>query len=182
MSEAMNLEAIFAGFGGQGIMLIGQLLAYSGMYEGKQVCWFPSYGPEMRGGTANCSVVVSDSPVGSPVIAAPSVVVAMNRPSMERFESIMKPGGILFYNSSLIDVRPKRTDIQVVAVPANDIASDLGNVKVANMVIMGALLQATGAVKLETVLSVLKKTMTGKKQELLPLNKAALEKGMGLVG
>lgn len=182
MSEVMNLEAIFAGFGGQGIMLIGQLLAYAGMYEGKQVCWFPSYGPEMRGGTANCSVVVSDSPVGSPVIASPSVVVAMNRPSMERFEPIMKPGGILFYNSSLIDVKPKRTDIRAIAVPANDIASKLGNVKVANMVIMGALLQATGAVKLETVLSVLKKTMTGKKQELLPLNKAALEKGMALVG
>ncbi|HOJ76841.1 MAG TPA: 2-oxoacid:acceptor oxidoreductase family protein [Bacillota bacterium] len=177
----MTLEAIFAGFGGQGVMLIGQLLAYSGMYEGKNVSWFPAYGPEMRGGTANCSVVVSDDPVGSPVISEPDVLVAMNRPSLEKFEKLLKPGGILFYNTSLIDIKPQRTDIKVIGIPANDIATELGNAKVANMVVMGAILKATGAVDLETVVSVLKKTMTGSKQSLIPLNRTALERGMSLV-
>jgi 2-oxoglutarate ferredoxin oxidoreductase subunit gamma len=178
----MTLEAIFAGFGGQGVMLMGQLMVYSGMYEGKQVSWFPSYGPEMRGGTANCSVVVSDEPVGSPVISEPDILIAMNRPSMEKFELVLKPGGTLFYNSSLIHVTPKRTDIKVVPIAANDVATELGNSRVANMVVMGAILKQTGIVKLETVMSVLKKTMTGKKQALIPINQLALEKGMELVG
>lgn len=178
----MTLEAIFAGFGGQGVMLIGQLLAYAGMYEGKQVSWFPSYGPEMRGGTANCSVVVSDEPVGSPVISEPNLLVAMNRPSLEKFEPMVKPGGMLFYNSSLIHITPKRTDIEVIPIPANDIAAELGNAKVANMVVMGAILKKTGIVDLETVISVLKKTMTGNKAKLIALNQQALEKGMELVG
>ena len=177
----MILEAIFAGFGGQGVMLMGQLLAYAGMYEGKHVSFFPSYGPEMRGGTANCSVVVSDDPVGSPVISEPDVVVAMNRPSMERFEAMLKPGGILFYNSSLIDVTPKRTDIKVVAIPANDIANEIGNTKVANMVIVGAIIKETNVVNPETAVSVLKKTFAGKKEELVLINKTALEKGMAAV-
>lgn len=178
----MTLETIFAGFGGQGVMLMGQLLAYSGMYEGKQVSWFPSYGPEMRGGTANCSVVVSDDPVGSPVISEPDVLIAMNRPSLEKFEPMLKPGGTLFYNSSLIHVTPKRTDIEVIAIAANDIATELGNAKVANMVVMGAILKKTGIVNLETVMSVLRKTMTGSKEKLIPLNQKALEKGMELIG
>lgn len=178
----MTLEAIFAGFGGQGIMLIGQLLAYSGMYEGKEVSWFPAYGPEMRGGTANCSVVISDDPVGSPIISEPDVLVAMNRPSLEKFEAQVKPGGSLFYNTSLIEVAPKRTDVTILALPVNEIATELGNPKVANMVIMGALLKQTGIVKLETVMAVLKKTMTGKKAALIPLNQQALEKGMEIIG
>lgn len=177
----MTLEGIFAGFGGQGVMLMGQLLAYSGMYEGKEVSWFPSYGPEMRGGTANCSVVVSDEPVGSPVLNDADMVVIMNRPSLDKFEPMVKPGGLLFYNSSLIDVTPKRTDIKVIAVPANEIAAELGNDRVANMVVMGAILKQTGIVDIETVMSVLQKTMTGRKQALLPLNRQALEKGMELV-
>jgi 2-oxoglutarate ferredoxin oxidoreductase subunit gamma len=178
----MILESIFAGFGGQGVMLMGQLLAYSGMYEGKNVSWFPSYGPEMRGGTANCSVVVSDDPVGSPVISEPSILVAMNRPSMEKFEEVLKTGGTLFYNSSLIDVKPKRTDIKVVAVPANDIATAIGNSRVANMVVIGAILKSTGIVQIDTVMKVLQeKVLTGKKQDLVAINRAALEKGMELV-
>lgn len=178
----MIFESIFAGFGGQGVMLMGQLIAYSGMYEGKNVSWFPSYGPEMRGGTANCSVVVSDDPVGSPVISEPAVLVAMNRPSLEAFENTLKPGGTLFYNSSLIDIQPKRTDIKVVAIPANDIATELGNSKVANMVVVGAILKETGIVHLETVMNVLlEKVLTGKKQSLAGVNRAALEKGMDLV-
>jgi 2-oxoglutarate ferredoxin oxidoreductase subunit gamma len=172
------MEAIFAGFGGQGVMLMGQMLAYAGMYEGKNVSWFPSYGPEMRGGTANCSVVVSDEPVGSPVISEPSVLVAMNRPSMEKFEAMIKPGGILFYNSSLIDIKPKRTDIKVVAIPANDIATELGNTKVANMVVIGAILKNTNVVGFDTIMKVLQKTFGGKKQDLIPVNRAAVEKGM----
>ena len=179
----MLIEAIFAGFGGQGVMLMGQLLAYAGMYEDKQVSWFPSYGPEMRGGTANCSVVVSDEPVGSPVISEPSVLIAMNRPSLEKFEGMLQPGGTLFYNSSLIDIKPKRTDIKVVAIPANDIATELGNAKVANMVVMGAILASTKAVKLETVVKVLReKVLIGKKLDLVAVNQAALQKGMDLAG
>lgn len=178
----MILESIFAGFGGQGVMLMGQLLAYSGMYEGKNVTYFPSYGPEMRGGTANCSVIVSDEPVGSPVISDLGILVAMNRPSMEKFEGMLKPGGMLFYNSSLIDVQPKRTDIKAVAVPANEIANDLGNIRVANMVVMGAILKATGVVNIDTVMRVLtEKVLTGKKKGLVEINRVALEKGMELV-
>ncbi|HBE78711.1 MAG TPA: 2-oxoacid:ferredoxin oxidoreductase subunit gamma [Firmicutes bacterium] len=178
----MILESIFAGFGGQGVMLMGQLLAYSGMYEGKNTTYVPSYGPEMRGGTANCSVVVSDELIGSPVISEPSIVVAMNRPSMEKFEAIIKPGGVLFYNSSLIDVKPKRTDIKVVAIAANEIATELGNSRVANMVVIGAILKSTGIVNIETVMKVLQeKVLTGKKKDLVGVNRAAIEKGMSLV-
>ncbi len=178
----MILESIFAGFGGQGVMLMGQLLAYSGMYEGKNVTYFPSYGPEMRGGTANCSVIVSDEPVGSPVISDLGILVAMNRPSMEKFEAALKPGGILFYNSSLIDVKPKRADIKGYAISANEIAIELGNVRVANMVIMGAILKATDVVSLDTVMKVLtEKVLTGKKKDLVGVNRTALEKGMELV-
>ncbi len=177
----MILEAVFAGFGGQGVMLMGQLLAYSGMYEGKNVSWFPSYGPEMRGGTANCSVVVSDAVIGSPVISEPEVLVAMNRPSLERFEGMVKSGGTIFYNSSLINIQPKRTDIRAVAIPANDIATELGNSRVANMVVVGAILKATGIVHIDTVMNVLtEKVLTGKKHDLVAVNRAALEKGMEL--
>jgi 2-oxoglutarate ferredoxin oxidoreductase subunit gamma len=175
-------EAIFAGFGGQGVMLMGQLVAYSGMYEGKNVSWVPSYGPEMRGGTANCSVVVSEKTIGSPVFTEPSVLVAMNRPSLEKFEAILQPGGLLFYNSSLIDIRPKRTDITVLAIPANDLATELGNSRVANMVVMGAIIKKTGIINLDTAMDVLKaKVLTGKKEKLIPINRAALEKGMEIV-
>lgn len=174
----MICEAIFAGFGGQGIMLMGQLLAYAGMYENKKVTYFPSYGPEMRGGTANCSVVVSDDPVASPVISEPDIVVAMNRPSLERFEKTVKPGGILLYNSSLIDIRPKRSDIKVIPVQANDIAVELGNSKVANMVMLGTIIKNTNVVSFDTIISLLQKTFSGKKQGLIAVNKAAIERGM----
>jgi 2-oxoglutarate ferredoxin oxidoreductase subunit gamma len=178
----MIFEAIFAGFGGQGVMLMGQFLAYAGMYEGKNVTWFPSYGPEMRGGTANCSLVVSDESVGSPVISEPEVVVAMNRPSLEKFERMLKSGGTLFYNSSLIDIKPERTDIKVVAIPANDLAVKLGNIKVANMIVLGAILKSTNVIKFDTAITVLQKTFSGKKADLLSVNRAAIEEGMKLVG
>ena len=128
---------IFAGFGGQGVLLIGQLLAYAGMYEGKNVSWLPSYGPEMRGGTANCSVVVSDEPVASPVINKCDCVIAMNRPSLDKFEQNVLPGGKLFINSSIIDKKATRTDIDVYYVPCNEIADKLNNPKVAGHPVPG---------------------------------------------
>jgi 2-oxoglutarate ferredoxin oxidoreductase subunit gamma len=176
-------EAIFAGFGGQGVLLMGQLIAYSGMYEGKNVSWVPSYGPEMRGGTANCSVVVSEEAVGSPVFTEPNVLVAMNRPSLEKFEASLQPGGLLFYNSSLINIKPKRTDITVIAVPANELADQLGNSRVANMVVMGAIIKKTGIVKVDTAMHVLtEKVLTGRKEKLIPVNRAAFDQGMKLLG
>ena len=170
-------EMIFAGFGGQGVMLMGQLVAYAAMNRGKHVSWFPSYGPEMRGGTANCAVVVADEPVGSPVVAEPTALVVMNQPSLVKFLPSLRPGGVLVYNSSLIDLVPNRTDVITLAVPATEIANELGEVRVANMVALGALLGRTAVVDPEEVLTVLAKTLPKHRQELLPLNRAALERG-----
>lgn len=178
----MELEAIFAGFGGQGVMLIGQLVAYGGMNAGLNVSWFPSYGPEMRGGTANCSTVLSDGVVGSPVVSQPDALVAMNRPSLEKFQKTVKPSGVIVYNSSLIDIKPERTDIRVIAVPANDIATELGNPKIANMVALGALIQSTGAVSLDDIMVSLKKVLPPHRHNLLPLNEQAIKRGMELAG
>jgi len=171
------LDVIMAGFGGQGVMLMGQLLTYAGMVENKQVSWMPSYGPEMRGGTANCTVVVSDEPVGSPVVSQPAAVIAMNLPSLDKFEKSVKPGGVLIYNSSLIHKEPTRTDIKVIAVPANEIATELGNTRVANMVALGALLAATNAVSIASVETALKKALPAHRQDLLPLNLQAIARG-----
>ncbi len=173
----MTHEIILAGFGGQGVMLMGQILTYAGMIEDKQVSWMPSYGPEMRGGTANCTVVISDSPVGSPLVTHPSIVVAMNRPSLDKFEPSVKPGGVLFYNSSLIDEPPTRTDITVVAVPANDLAAELGNDRVANMVVLGALLAKQPVVTMDAVHQALRKALPVHRHNLLPLNEEALARG-----
>ena len=129
----MNQEMIFAGFGGQGVMLMGQILSYAGMMEEQQVSWFPAYGPEMRGGTANCSVIIGDEAVGTPIVTEPQVVVAMNLPSLDKFEPHLAAGGILLINSSLIERSAKRSDVKALLVPCNDIAKELGNPKVANM-------------------------------------------------
>ena len=168
---------IFAGFGGQGVLLIGQLLAYAGMYEDKNVSWLPSYGPEMRGGTANCSVVVSDEPIASPVLSMADCVIAMNTPSLDKFESCVTPGGKLFINSSIIEKKAKRTDIDVYYVPCNEIADRLGNPKVANMAMLGAYLEATQAAKTESVLDALLYKLGEKKAHLIPLNREAIEAG-----
>lgn len=173
----MRHEVILAGFGGQGMMLAGQLLAYAGMLEGKYVSWYPSYGPEMRGGTANCTVVVSAEPIASPVVSHPTAVIAMNRPSIERFEAMLVSGGILVYNSSLIAHGPTRPDLRVVAVPANALADGLGDTRVANMVVLGALLATTGAVSADSVVASLKKTLPERRQNLIPLNERALALG-----
>ena len=172
---------IIAGFGGQGIMLMGQILAEAGMLEGKHVTWLPSYGPEMRGGTANCTVVISDEPVASPVIDIPTEIIVMNIPSLLKFEPYLKTEGNLFMNTSVIDREPKRKDIKIIKVPANDIADKLGNLKVANMVMLGAYIATTKVVDKETVFEALKRKLKGKKENLLDINKRAILEGMNLI-
>ena len=174
-------EVIIAGFGGQGLMLMGRLLAYAGMLEGEKVAWMPSYGPEMRGGTANCTVIISPEEIASPVVHYPKSVIAMNGPSLDKFEETVQKDGLIVVNSSLIGREVNRNDVAVVRVPANDIANKLGNLKVANMVVLGAYVKKSGVVKLETIFKVLEKTLTGPKQKLIDLNKEALKQGAELV-
>lgn len=173
----MEEKLIIAGFGGQGVMAMGQLLTYSGMIEDKNVSWLPSYGPEMRGGTANCSVILSDEPVGSPVVTDSTASIVLNKPSLDKFENSVVPGGKLFINSSLIDKKSVRNDIDVYYIPANEIAMELGNDKVANMVMLGAFLEATKLVDIESILKAFTKVFGENKAHLVPLNKEALEKG-----
>ena len=175
----MQRDVIMAGFGGQGILLIGKMLAYAGMHEGKEVSWLPSYGPEMRGGTCNCTVVVSDKPVGSPVIRSPRAVVAMNLPSLEKFEPDVRSGGLLLINSSLIDRGAERDDLTVIEVPANEMATELGNPRGANMVALGAYLGATDAVSLEEIENVIRETFAAK-PAVIEVNIEALHKGYEL--
>ncbi|KLU66233.1 NADH-dependent phenylglyoxylate dehydrogenase subunit gamma [Desulfosporosinus acididurans] len=177
----MLQEIILAGFGGQGVMSMGQLLAYAGLEENKYVSWIPSYGPEMRGGTANCSVTISDKEVSSPIITEPNTLIVLNRPSLEKFEKDMQPGGWLLLNSSLIDLEPQRQDVNVFKIPSVDIASEkLNNSRVANMIILGAYIQLIGAVSLESVVKALKKVLPEYRHDLLPLNRQALELGIEL--
>ncbi|WP_326908777.1 2-oxoacid:acceptor oxidoreductase family protein [Sedimentibacter sp. MB31-C6] len=174
----MEEKVIMAGFGGQGVMAIGKLLAYAGMLENKQVTWLPSYGPEMRGGTANCAVVVSDEMIGSPVISKDgSAAIIMNLPSLTKFEGEILSGGKLIINKSLIEDKPSRNDIDAYYVPANEIAAELGNGKVANMIMLGAYLELTKVVEVESVLNAFVKVFGENKSHLVPLNKEALLKG-----
>ncbi len=174
-------QNLFAGFGGQGVLLMGQLLAYAGMLEDKYVSWLPAYGPEMRGGTANCSVNISDEPIGSPVVSKATTVVAMNRPSLDKFEEAVQPGGYLFINSSIIDRKAVRDDIKTYYVPCNKIAEELGNPRVANMVMLGAYIGKTKCVEIDHVLDALLYKLGEKKKDLIPLNKEALLKGAACV-
>ncbi len=177
----MQEEFVFSGFGGQGILFAGQLLAYTAGYEGKHVTWIPSYGPEMRGGTANCTVVVSDEPIGSPIVRNPGVVAVFNNPSMEKYEPLVKPGGLLVINTSLIAARSERDDIDVLLVPANTIAEQVGNAKLLNMVMLGALLTMRPVVPMEAVERTLAKKLkeTGKDHFIDP-NIEALHKGVAV--
>ena len=177
----MEAQFLIAGFGGQGVLLIGQLLAKAAMHEGQNVSWMPSYGPEMRGGEANCAVVISDEPIGSPLVTEPPVAVLMNLPSLQKFEPTMEPGGILLYNTSLVAAVPKRSDIKIIPVPCNDIAEELGNSRVANMVMMGAIIQATGVISIDSAMEALSESFGEKRANLLPLNREAMEKGMAAV-
>ncbi len=175
----MQNDVIMAGFGGQGILLIGKMLAYAGMHAGKEVSWLPSYGPEMRGGTCNCTVVISDDPVGSPVIRSPRAVVAMNQPSLEKFEPDIREGGLLLINSSVINRGADREDLTVIEVPANEMAAELGNPRGANMVALGAYLGATDAVPLEEIVEVVRETFAAK-PAMIDVNIEALRKGYEL--
>jgi 2-oxoglutarate ferredoxin oxidoreductase subunit gamma len=172
----MQKDVIMAGFGGQGILLIGKMLAYAGMNEGKEVSWMPSYGPEMRGGTCNCTVVISDRPVGSPVIQSPRAVLAMNLPSLDKFEPNVRTDGLLLINSSLIKREAERNDVTTVKVPANDIANELGNPRGANMVALGAYVGASDAVSVEVLENVVRETF-GAKPKLIDINLDALHRG-----
>ncbi|ABR29979.1 2-oxoacid:ferredoxin oxidoreductase subunit gamma [Thermosipho melanesiensis] len=175
------MRFIFAGFGGQGVMLMGQILAYAGMIEGKNVTWMPSYGPEMRGGTANCTVVVEDKEVASPVVDQAEVVVAMNIPSMLKFQNVVTENGYLFLNESVIDREADRkVDINIKKVPCNEIADKLGNLKVANMVMLGAVIGVTNIVSKESLFKALEKKLTGKKANLIEVNKKAIEEGIAI--
>lgn len=171
----MATQKLFlAGFGGQGVILMGQIIAYAGMMEGKEVTFMPSYGPEMRGGTANCTVIVSDETISCPIITEADVVVAMNLPSMLKFEHLLKPDSHFFLNSSMIEQKPERTDVQTHEVDLARLASELKNNKVANMIMLGAVVRKSGVVKLESIEKAMEKLFTGGKAKMLPLNKEAL--------
>ena len=178
----MTNEIIISGFGGQGVMAIGKTLCEAGMKEGKNVSWLPSYGPEMRGGTANCCVVLSDEPIVSPIVLEPTELIAMNLPSLLKFEPSVVENGTVFVNSSLIDVQPTRTDIRVAAIPANDIAAELGSAKVTNMVMLGAYMEAMKNVGTDTIKEMLVHMFTGPKAKLVDLNIEALKRGAACVG
>ncbi len=149
----INEKIIIAGFGGQGVLSLGQFIAYSAINEGKEVTWLPAYGPEMRGGTANCSVVVSDEVVASPIIASPDTLIAMNKPSLYKFEAAVKAGGVIIVNSSLIPDKVQREDVRAIYVDAGELALEAGNARTANIVILGAYIKATGVITKESAIS-----------------------------
>jgi 2-oxoglutarate ferredoxin oxidoreductase subunit gamma len=173
----MTYEIVLAGFGGQGILFLGKMIALAGMLDGREVSWIPSYGPEMRGGTANCSVVVSDRRIGTPVVSHPNVLVAMNRPSLEKFEPKMQPGGTLLINKTLIEIPHTRLDIQPVYLEITGLAGELGNPRLANIVALGGLIGRVGLVTRESAIEALTKELSGKKAALLDLNLKALDAG-----
>ena len=177
----MEKQFLIAGFGGQGVLLIGQMIAKTSMLEGKEVSWMPSYGPEMRGGEANCAVVVSDEQIGSPLVSEPQILVAMNGPSLRKFMPRMQKGGLLLYNSSLIEDKDLRDDITIIPVPCNTIAQSLDTPRVANMVMLGALQAATRIFAHDSLMKVMTEWLGQKKAHLLEVNKKALGMGGALV-
>ena len=175
-------ELIIAGFGGQGVMSMGQLLTYAGMIENKHVAWIPSYGPEMRGGTANCAITVSDSEISSPVVTEPTSVIIMNQPSLEKFMPVLKPGGLLLLNSSMVSAEEFRNDLRVLEIPSNELANEkLSNTRVANIIILGAYIAITNVVTIDSIVESLKKVLPERRHNLIPLNRQALELGAELV-
>jgi 2-oxoglutarate ferredoxin oxidoreductase subunit gamma len=178
----MERSVVIAGFGGQGVILAGKILAQAGMSHGLEVTWLPSYGPEMRGGTANCTVILSDHPIGSPIVDEPSAVIALNLPSLDKFEPTVAPKGILLVNRSLISRKVKRADIVAHVVPINDIATEIGNPRTVNMVALGAYVKATGAVPLDIVKRAMAAAMReGGKEKLVEINEKALDAGFAAV-
>lgn len=177
----MHEEVIISGFGGQGALFAGQLLTYTGMDEGWHVTWIPSYGPEMRGGTAHCIVILSDDDIGSPIIRQPTIAVVMNPPSMEKYEPLVKAGGLLVANSTLVRAQSQREDIEVVHIPANDLAAELGNVKMANVVLLGALLGTREILPIESIKRTLEEHIPKRRKHIIEPNKRALDRGIAYV-
>jgi 2-oxoglutarate ferredoxin oxidoreductase subunit gamma len=177
----MQESFLLAGFGGQGVMFAGQLLAYAAMDSGYEVTWIPSYGPEMRGGTAHCTVVISDKPIGSPIVSHPCIVVAFNNPSFEKYEALVQSDGLLAYNASLINQSSKRRDIDVLAVHASEEADRLGNMKLMNMVMLGAVLAARPVLSQNAMRRALENHLPVHHRNLLDLNFSALEAGASLI-
>lgn len=173
----MHQDVMIAGFGGQGVLLTGKLLAYAGMIEGRHVTWFPSYGAEIRGGTANCTVIISSDEIGSPIVQNPSAMMIFNDASFKKFEKRIKANGQLFLNTSLVHERPSRSDITRIEVEANDIADGLGDIRISNMVMLGAYLKKTGVVSLESVIAALQQALPARRHSLIPLNVSALQRG-----
>ena len=177
----MKEEIIIAGFGGQGVLSMGKILAYSGLMEGKEVTWMPAYGPEQRGGTANVTVIVSDEKISSPILSSYDTAVILNQPSLDKFESRVKPGGILIYDGYGIIHPPTRKDIHVYRIDAMDAANETGNAKVFNMIVLGGLLRLRPVVTIESVLLGLKKSLPERHHHLIPMNEAAIKQGMELI-
>lgn len=173
----MQSEVMFAGFGGQGILLSAKILAHAAMETGHEVVWIPSYGPEMRGGTAYCMVIMSDRPIGSPIVKNPQHLVAMNRPSLEKFAPVVKPGGVVLINSTLIPVRADRNDVDELAIPVNDLALEAGSVRSANVVALAAFVARSGVVPIEALREVVKQEFA-RKAKLIPLNMDAFDRGV----
>lgn len=173
----MTHQILLAGFGGQGILFSGKFLAYDGLIENREVSWLPSYGPEMRGGTCNCSVILSDTPIGSPIVSEPDVLIAMNLPSLDKFENAAVPGAKIFVDSSLIDRKVERSDVEAYYIPATKLASDEGLSGLANMIMIGYMIRKAGVMPYENVEKVMAKVVPAKKQNLLGLNVKAVELG-----
>ncbi len=173
----MQTEIVIAGFGGQGVLFAGQVLAYAAMDSGKIVTWIPSYGPEMRGGTANCTVIIADEEIGSPLVRNPKAAIVLNLPSLDKYESVVVPGGVLVANSSLINRGPSRGDITSIFLPANEIAESLGNKRLLNMVALGALLACLPVLPVEAIAQALSDHLPERHKKLLPVNFSALRQG-----
>lgn len=170
-------QILIAGFGGQGVLFAGKVLAYKGLTEDKQISWLPSYGPEMRGGTANCSVIVSDTPVGSPIVSEPDILMVMNLPSLDKYEDAVKAGGCVVVDSTLIEREVERTDISAHYIPATKMARELGIPTLANMIMIGKVIRETGVVKMDGLREALSKTVSAKHQDLIEANLKAIEAG-----
>jgi 2-oxoglutarate ferredoxin oxidoreductase subunit gamma len=176
----MTHELLIAGFGGQGVLSMGMTLGYAGMVEEKEISWMPSYGPEMRGGTANCIVIVSDTRISSPIVTSFDTVIALNQPSMEKFEKSVKPGGLLLYDSTNIIVPPTRRDLRVLPIPASEEATKMKNSRIMNMIVLGAFIEQTHVIQIKSVMAALKKVLPDRYHHLLPLNEQALHRGTEL--
>ena len=173
----MSCNILFAGFGGQGILFAGKFVAYKGLLENKQVSWLPSYGPEMRGGTANCSVILSESPVGSPIVSNPDILMVMNLPSLDKYENSVKTGGKIFVDSTFIDRKVNRDDVDVYYIPATKMASDAGVPTLANMILLGKVIKETGVISLDGMKTMFEKIISAKRQNLIETNLTTIDMG-----